>query len=178
MKKADTDVTLEYVDADGVASRREVSIEAVVTDDKRTYLECWDYIRSGVRSFRLDRVRYFIDNDGEVIQPDVFLRNLDVKRVTIDAPRFSNAGIEAINGPATSETIEFELVRKKPARPKVTIWTVIFWIAIALIVALSVSIGQGEDGMIIGTISFLILAGPLFLIRAVLRWWRKWRVQR
>lgn len=50
-------LSLDYVDKDGVATRREVEPVGVVDIEGRWYLTGWCRLRDDVRVFRLDRVR-------------------------------------------------------------------------------------------------------------------------
>lgn len=60
---------MEYVDAAGQPSLRQVTVQAVgLNGSGDTTLQCLCHMRGAVRTFRADRIQYIIDQNGEVIE--------------------------------------------------------------------------------------------------------------
>lgn len=67
---------LDYTDSSGAHSERRVSLKTVSEQNGRLYLNAFCFERSAPRQFRLDRINYFISEDGEVIEPVKFLQEV------------------------------------------------------------------------------------------------------
>jgi tellurite resistance protein len=60
---------MEYIDAAGQPSLRQVTVRAVGANPSGdTTLQCLCHMRGAVRTFRADRIQYIIDQNGEVIE--------------------------------------------------------------------------------------------------------------
>ena len=63
---------IEYEDAEGTTTRREIEIEEITVRDDCLLLYAYCGLRDDYRYFRSDRVQEVITEDGECLPPDVF----------------------------------------------------------------------------------------------------------
>lgn len=61
--------TMEYVDAKGARTRRTIRPSRIYSDGDRLYLTAFCLLRGAPRTFRVDRIVSFIDEDGVVHEP-------------------------------------------------------------------------------------------------------------
>lgn len=65
---------IDYTDAGGTRTRRRITIRQIVSDPENVWVAAYCHERKAARKFRLDRIRHFITQDGEAIDPDTFMR--------------------------------------------------------------------------------------------------------
>lgn len=144
--------TIQYVDAHGIASLRDITIRTVLTRNGLVYLECFDNELEEERTFRLDRVRYFITEDGKRVDPAPMLQAVT-------------------GGPAPQPDMP---LAAQPAAPrKKRRWgaiDVIFGFAYVFFAAVAVSLVQTEADIGLAVFVFLFAAVPVFAVHAILRW--------
>ena len=145
-------IEIEYVDAKGNFSRRNVRIESVRTEMDVAYLDCVDLDIHENRTFRLDRVQYFIDGNGECLTPDEVF------------PELAQSAQQN-----TKSEIRIRITQEEP-KPSGRGWTIVFWLLIVMIAALSFEMYRDQNSVTLGVLVFTIFAVPLFALRAVLRW--------
>nr|WP_323779580.1 WYL domain-containing protein [Amylibacter sp.] len=59
--------TMEYEDSGGTLTRREVTFKNFEEENGKLYANAYCHSRKGPRSFRADRIKSFISEDGEVL---------------------------------------------------------------------------------------------------------------
>lgn len=70
-------VMIEYVDAAGQESRRRIRIDGIVRHPAKPMLiSAFCFERMAKRSFRADRIKCYIDADGEVHEPSAYLHEI------------------------------------------------------------------------------------------------------
>lgn len=67
---------IDYTDASGRRSRRRVTVRGISKSGGHTCVECFCHERNAPRSFRLDRVNFFFDEDGQIHDTEPFIRNV------------------------------------------------------------------------------------------------------
>ncbi|MEZ5847844.1 MAG: WYL domain-containing protein [Geminicoccaceae bacterium] len=76
------DIQIEYVSGAGERTRRLITVRnAFVRNDGAFYLQAWCHMRQEPRQFRLDRIEYFFDRQGQQHEPVKWLK----ERYTGDA---------------------------------------------------------------------------------------------
>lgn len=70
---------IEYKDADGNTSRRWITIRSVDECAPKPLIFAYCWVRRELRSFRADRVRTFIDGNGECISGRKFFKKIGVE---------------------------------------------------------------------------------------------------
>lgn len=68
--------TFEYIDADGIETRRTVDIYRTAKAGGYTRITGWCHGRQAERTFRSDRLQSVITKDGEVLSPGEFLTTI------------------------------------------------------------------------------------------------------
>lgn len=76
-------VVMEYESAEGELTRRRVTFRSIRMGEQSALLQAICHERKAVRTFRCDRIRAFIDADGEVLPPAMFFR--EVLAIDIEA---------------------------------------------------------------------------------------------
>lgn len=62
-------LTIEYEDADGDVTMRDIRISGIGTSRHGVYFEAWCALRREERTFRIDRIKSVVDADGVVLDP-------------------------------------------------------------------------------------------------------------
>lgn len=67
---------IEYIDSSGARTRRRIPLRKIQPGPKGPLLSAICHERRALRSFRCDRIQCFIDDDGVVVEPGDFFRDL------------------------------------------------------------------------------------------------------
>jgi len=67
---------IEYEDASGNITRRRITMQKLVRGSSAPMLKAICHERHAVRNFRTDRIQCFITADGEIIETEVFFRDM------------------------------------------------------------------------------------------------------
>lgn len=74
-------VSINYEDADGNLTKRKIKITQVKKNsDSQVYLVAYCYEKKGRRLFRMDRVKEFYNQNGELISTNEVLKTLNIKK--------------------------------------------------------------------------------------------------
>lgn len=87
---------IEYTDANGEVSRRRITMRCLEPGPHAPLLLAICHERRAVRRFRTDRIDCFIDQNGEIIEPDDYWRDIGINLARI-APRPGALGRVLIN---------------------------------------------------------------------------------
>lgn len=176
-------VTLEYVDAHGIETRRLVDIYRTETNERNTIITGWCHGRQAERSFRADRLRSVITENGEVISAGEFLAQLMPERAShvdmlpvADPDDSTGIGFRISIEPDCAPLTTAPQPGQRPARANTPTST--FWATIGniLFVVALLPAGIGALGFAVfdrsatGAIMTLaVVGGPVVAIRAIIR---------
>jgi uncharacterized tellurite resistance protein B-like protein len=91
-------VAIDYRDAEGNQTRRPITIQEISAGDGIPVINALCHMRGAIRTFRLDRIEAFITQDGEVIAPAHYLRDV----FSIDANSFTHLDKDDAGDPLLS----------------------------------------------------------------------------